>query len=427
MTTLTNVAAPRAPSLSGFFRISDWRIRNKLLALFLIFGILPSATLGNLTFRVFYDVVSSQAATNLSGHTVATGSAVDQYLADKREDIIAASQLPELANFLANRTDVLNQQAALRALRALANRTDYESIAIVDPSGKIVLSSVEADINTDVSFRPYFIEPMKGTASFISDPSVSVITNRPAIFFSAPIRDVSNKAIGVVRSRLALSGIWGLVERDKDVAGKGSYGMLLDENGIRLANSLSLGRREEMQNSPLLYTAVAPVAPEEEKAIVSEKRFGTATATKVQVVAIPEVANALVSPGLKTFETSSDSNAERNFAAIASLSSKPWRYVIMSPFSSFFSELNLWQTIYFVSIAVLLAIIIVVAYLVARGFTNPINQLTQVADRISLGELDARVDVSRKDEIGELAEAVSRMQASLQAAIERLRARRVAS
>jgi HAMP domain-containing protein len=40
--------------------------------------------------------------------------------------------------------------------------------------------------------------------------------------------------------------------------------------------------------------------------------------------------------------------------------------------------------------------------------------------------LDAQIDVSRKDEIGELAEAVSRMQVSLQAAIERLRARRTA-
>jgi HAMP domain-containing protein len=38
--------------------------------------------------------------------------------------------------------------------------------------------------------------------------------------------------------------------------------------------------------------------------------------------------------------------------------------------------------------------------------------------------LDAPIEINRKDEIGELAEAVSRMQASLQAAIERLRARR---
>jgi HAMP domain-containing protein len=67
---------------------------------------------------------------------------------------------------------------------------------------------------------------------------------------------------------------------------------------------------------------------------------------------------------------------------------------------------------------------ILVAFLIARGVTRPVTQLTEVADRISLGELNAKIQINRKDEIGELAEAIRRMQTSLQAAIERLRARR---
>jgi len=407
------------------FNLRDWRIRNKLLVLFLIFGIFPSGLLGGLTFRVFRDVVSNQAASSLLGHSVSTSSAVDQYLTDKREDIVAASQLPEFTAYFANPNDVLNQQNTLRALRALANRADYESVALANPEGLQVISSSTGDVGINIAFRPYFQEALKGNP-YISDPSVAIATNRPAIFFSAPILSSGGQVLGVIRSRVSLGGIWGLIERDKDVAGKGSYGMLLDENGIRLANSLSLGRRDQMEGSLLLYTAIAPVSPEIEKTLVTEKRFGSATAAQVQVVAIPEVANALITSGVKTFETSSDNNAERNFAAIASLNNKPWRYVVMSPFSSFFSELNFWSTIYTVAAALLIGIIIIVSYWVAAGFTNPINRLTQVADRISLGELDAQIDVNRKDEIGELAEAVSRMQASLQAAIERLRARRTA-
>jgi HAMP domain-containing protein len=57
--------------------------------------------------------------------------------------------------------------------------------------------------------------------------------------------------------------------------------------------------------------------------------------------------------------------------------------------------------------------------------TRPIVQLTQVAERISLGELDAKIEVTSQDEIGEFADAFSRMQASLQVAMERLRARRM--
>lgn len=426
---MTTQAIPQAGIKRAFsvnLKVRDWRIRTKLLALLLIFGILPFAMAGGLTFRLFRDTVTQMAGTGIHGTTVTTATAIDQYLANKREDIVVASGSRELATFLELPLLPNVRASALQALKTFSARVDYESVALMSLDGKIVLSSLESDIGTDVAFRPYFIEAAKGNV-YISDPSVSVITNRPAIFFSAPVRNTAGEIIGVVRSRLSLDGIWSLVERNKDAEGKGSYGMLLDENGIRIANSLSLDRRAEMEGSQLLYTAVAPLSPEAEQALVKEKRFGNATATKVQVVAIPEVANALFAPGVTTFETSSDVNSERNFAAVSRLSQKPWRYVIMSPFSSFFGEIDLWSRVYLIGTLILIVLIVVTSSYVATTFTTPLNQLTQLADRISLGELDAKIDTDRKDEIGELSEAVSRMQASLQAAIERLRARRTAS
>jgi predicted Zn finger-like uncharacterized protein len=52
-----------------------------------------------------------------------------------------------------------------------------------------------------------------------------------------------------------------------------------------------------------------------------------------------------------------------------------------------------------------------------------IKSLTEVADRISVGELDAVIDIESKDEIGDLAEAITRMQDSVRLSIERLRRR----
>jgi len=410
----------------SLFNFRDWRIRNKLLLLLLVFGILPSTLLGGLTFQVFRGVVSNQAASNLQTRSLATALTIDQYLRDRVEDVVTLSRMAEVVEY-ATKPELGTARAnTLQALKAVATRTDYEATSIIGADGKILLSSNESDIGLDISFRPFFFEAMKG-APYISDPTVSVVTGRPAIFFSAPIRGQNNQVIGVAATRLSLDGLWTLIERDKDAVGAGSYGLLLDENGIRIGNSLSLGRRSEMEGSFQLFTAVAPLSPEAEKALVNEKRFGAFTAQQVRVVPIPEIANALVTPGIKTFETSSDNNTERNFAALINLTNKPWRYVVLSPFSSFFGELNLWATVYTLANLLLIFIIIIVAYAVARWFTNPINRLTEVADRISLGELDVQIDVSRRDEIGELAEAFARMQASLQAAIERLRARRASS
>lgn len=56
--------------------------------------------------------------------------------------------------------------------------------------------------------------------------------------------------------------------------------------------------------------------------------------------------------------------------------------------------------------------------------TGRLRSLTDVADRISIGELDADIPRQSKDEIGELAETISRMQDSIRLSIERLRRRR---
>ena len=53
-----------------------------------------------------------------------------------------------------------------------------------------------------------------------------------------------------------------------------------------------------------------------------------------------------------------------------------------------------------------------------------IKSLAEVADRISVGELDMKIDTKSKDEIGQLAEAIAGMQNSIRLTIARLRRRR---
>jgi methyl-accepting chemotaxis protein len=48
-------------------------------------------------------------------------------------------------------------------------------------------------------------------------------------------------------------------------------------------------------------------------------------------------------------------------------------------------------------------------------------KLTEAAERMSLGDLNAKIEVRSRDEIGLLAQALGRMQTSLRMAMERLR------
>jgi HAMP domain-containing protein len=65
-----------------------------------------------------------------------------------------------------------------------------------------------------------------------------------------------------------------------------------------------------------------------------------------------------------------------------------------------------------------------VVLLYGQRLTSRIRSLTDVAERISVGDMDAEISIKSKDEIGDLAEAINRMQASIRLSIERLRRRR---
>lgn len=76
---------------------------------------------------------------------------------------------------------------------------------------------------------------------------------------------------------------------------------------------------------------------------------------------------------------------------------------------------------------IVIIIIVITALLVGmittfygHHLTSRIIRLTKLSDRISLGEVDVYISDPIKDELGELAQAVARMQSSIRMAIERL-------
>jgi methyl-accepting chemotaxis protein len=73
--------------------------------------------------------------------------------------------------------------------------------------------------------------------------------------------------------------------------------------------------------------------------------------------------------------------------------------------------------------ATLLLILLVVS-VYGHRLSGRIRSMTEVAERISVGDLDIEIESTSRDEIGELSEAISRMQESIRLSIERLRRRR---
>lgn len=67
---------------------------------------------------------------------------------------------------------------------------------------------------------------------------------------------------------------------------------------------------------------------------------------------------------------------------------------------------------------------VALAWGITRSVTRPVRRLVEVADNISMGDLDMPVEVTSRDEIGELQESIERMRVSLKTVLERLKKQR---
>ena len=80
--------------------------------------------------------------------------------------------------------------------------------------------------------------------------------------------------------------------------------------------------------------------------------------------------------------------------------------------------------IFYFILLVALVFMLMMAYFYSRSVIHPIRYLSEVADRISMGDLDTPILIKAKGEVGLLAESIERMQTSVKAAIERLQKRK---
>jgi methyl-accepting chemotaxis protein len=163
-----------------------------------------------------------------------------------------------------------------------------------------------------------------------------------------------------------------------------------------------------------LAAAPMPTIPQELKAIISSKMGSTNDVGRYWKVNI--------ATGIKRGGTTYNSVYLFQKPIIKGLPSTIF-VVMPTAFDLVVSTQKLLATSTGIIAGALALLVAMLAALVARGIAHNIMYLTEVAERISLGELDVKIEKKGDDEFGRLAEALERMRQSLKAAIERLRKR----
>jgi C4-dicarboxylate-specific signal transduction histidine kinase len=394
----------------GFLRIRFWQ---KVLGALLCVGIIPVTLVSMVSIQTTRQDLTSLGVTNIQQRSTSTAGAIDAYLQSRLGDIVLVGKLPDIIRFGQNLKDPAAKAAARVALSAAAARSpEYESVAVVDPEGTIIAASILTDEGTSVKFREYFTTAFKGTP-YISDPSYSVITNKPALFFSAPVMD-GDKVLAVVRTRVNLAAIWDVVEGDLGAVGAGAHGFLVDDYGIRLAVSETKGHRDQAES--LIYKPIAPIEAETAKKLAADKRFGTKTPEQLVIDPLPTLKTALdkLPRGITTSSQFSFGQAElEQRGVVTRLTAKPWAYVLAVPIATYTKAAD-DATVNATSMVIVgLLLSLVIGVLLTRSLVRPLRRLVGEATMVSTGDVDlryARFDTRSGDDITrEVASAFDRM------------------
>ncbi len=195
--------------------------------------------------------------------------------------------------------------------------------------------------------------------------------------------------------------------------GENDYTAVYDNQGINIFNidsrAVGMSLRDLFKDNPEMLKLMESGLKDPTAGYYDYKDKDGKPSTKY-VYIIPVKGTNLVTVGTATVEELSKPAAavEKRVSQIES------RY--MAQYKKTFQ-------IFFIAMLIILIIIVVVVVLISRSLINPIHRLSEVADRISTGDLDTPIDIKGSGEVGALAESFERMQASVRSAIKRLQKR----
>lgn len=275
---------------------------------------------------------------------------------------------------------------ALGAIQAMTNDFEgaVEATYVISTQGRVLMTT-DAEViaeGTDLSSQTYFVEGLKD--SFISDAFKEPGGSRVDYVVSSPIRDGNKNVIGVVAMQVNTDNIETIME-DSNGLGETGESYVIDLDTMQYVTSPRLiGRDLRLTATETLDTYVAE-----------------------------EVSNTQKGDG-----EYADYNGTQVIGAWRVIPSMNWLVITEEYSSEAFAPVNNLAMITITVVIIAAITIVVVAYLVASSIARPIIRLTNSAGRIAEGELNERVYINNRNEIGVMANVFNTMTESLQRAVE---------
>jgi two-component system sensor histidine kinase VicK len=373
-------------------------IWQKVFILSFVIAILPLLVVSTAWSIFAREQLKQAAIANQKVVLTSTTQRVNDFLSSQINSLITRSQEPNIIGLNAD-------QAKLSLLQYANQDSDIQRIALVDNAGneRVVvknheLSKTLTNVKTSDAFK---VVTQLSNDVLISD--VTYDNGEPKIIVSVPLlssgklgdqdltdaealtRRYGSDTKGALIVEVSLSNLWGLILTTH--IGDAGYIYLVDAKGKLIAHS-------------------------EQNLLTSHR----------DVSKVPEVASFLTQPDM--IRQPATTLSEKNVTVLSAhrhIQHAGWAIITEEPEESLFAPVqHIYRVIMWLFIAACLAVIVLGIFF-SRNLTRPIKSLVSGALELGQGNLDARIPVRSKDEIGVLAQRFNTMADNVKQLVSNLR------
>lgn len=341
---------------------------KKATILAIAFGTIPALGIGAFAYSFANKSMTRQITQTTEAQAINLADNVNRFMFERYGDIQVLANLPLLTNTKVSASaTALEKQAVLNSFVA-ASKT-YNSVAVFDLEGRVIFQSTGEPLGNDRD-RNYFQDVLRQNAAVISQPETSKSTGAVNIYIAAPAKDaLTGKTIAVVRARLPVQSI---AEVMKNYVANGNEYHLLDASG-----KVFLSPRQDFlgKQAKAVYPSLANLL----------------SANKVETV--KTVQKNHQNPELVSYVPS------RTLEGLPELN---WQVLLSTDKAIVYATQRQFLWLIAIGTALTAMIIGAIANWLAKGALKPLLQATAALTKLRQGELNTRLEIAAKDELGQL-------------------------
>ncbi|MFB2924124.1 ATP-binding protein [Aerosakkonema sp. BLCC-F2] len=307
------------------------------------------------------------------------------------------SAASEIGTYLNDLQRQLNYLAGLRGLTEFSDQTlasvleglvnsnsAYEIVGIINNQGKVVQAmspykpiSPSDPVLVKLAKSPLFSQTFKEGENYLGRVEIDPKTNLPITWIAVPIRNWKNHVDGVLFARINLNFL-SLVMSQINVD-KSGYVYVLDDRFNLIAKKGSTPNTFKIEN-----LSQRPFIQNISKLSSSEA----------------DIEKFLIYRGLK---------GEEVLGAATLVRRVQWTVVVELPTAEVYDPVRRMTFVMGGSLFLVTVVVVTLGFAFSRSVVLPLEHLTDVASKISAGNLDIRVDITARNELGILAKTFNKM------------------